>query len=102
MLQSGLVKMWKSDYWPKKDRCSSTLAVAAVNRTVKIGDMQGSFYLLMMGFFIALTVLLVEYIIYRRKQGKMLDQIKIFVTSNKAAEFATELWHQKKDLPFLH
>ncbi|CAG7834892.1 unnamed protein product [Allacma fusca] len=97
MLQSGLIIRWKGKYWPKKDKCSSLIATAAANRTVKIGDMQGSFYLLMLGFFIALLVLGIEYVLHRRKQGKIIDSIKIFVTSNKNTEF----WQQKQ-YPFLH
>jgi len=96
MLQTGLIKKWKSRYWPQKDKCSQLGLGAAGNRKVGIGDMQGSFYLLLLGFFIAAVVLVVEVSIYRRRKRKMIDTLQIIVTSNKANQF----WQQKQ-IPYL-
>jgi len=98
MQQTGLIKKWKSRYWPQKDKCSSTSGLAGTdsNRTVKLGDMQGSFYLLFMGFFIALIILAGEVFIYRRRKKRMINSIQIIVGSNKNSEF----WQQKR-YPFL-
>ena len=56
MLEVGLAKKWKQIYWPKEDECSSTAEGGNdVNRTVNVGDMQGSFYVLLLGPFFMLT-----------------------------------------------
>jgi hypothetical protein len=50
VLEVGLAKKWKQIYWPKEDECSSTAQGGnEVNRTVNVGDMQGSFYVLLLG-----------------------------------------------------
>ena len=98
MLESGLVKKWKTKFWPQKDKCSASAYGGVVsNRTVSIGDMQGSFYLLLMGFFIAFTVLMLEFCIFKRQKRRMIDTLKILVTSNSSRQF----WQQKR-YPFLN
>jgi hypothetical protein len=96
MLQTGLIKKWKSRFWPQKDKCSQLTIGAAGNRKVGIGDMQGSFYLLLMGFLIALSVLVVELIIYRRRKQRLINTIQIIVASNQSTQF----WQQKQ-FPYL-
>lgn len=46
----GLIQKWLEDYLPKKDRCwkkQNTLEVN--NHTVNLDDMQGSFFVLLIG-----------------------------------------------------
>lgn len=48
--QVGLIQKWLEDYLPKKDRCwkkQNTLEVN--NHTVNLDDMQGSFFVLLIG-----------------------------------------------------
>ena len=94
MLQTGLIKKWKSRYWPGKDKCS-LLTVAAGNRKVGIGDMQGCFYLLSMGFLISAIVLAVEFFVFRRQKLRMINTLLAGV--NQLEHF----WQQKQ-LPFMH
>lgn len=42
MLESGLIKKWKSSLWPEKDKCSTQASGFSGNRIVSIGDMQGT------------------------------------------------------------
>ena len=49
-MEAGLIQKWKQVYWPSDDECSM------VNRggqsttvIVNVSDMQGSFYILMLG-----------------------------------------------------
>ena len=50
MKTGGLIQKWKQDYWPKKDKCSSTAYGGGdATRTVSLSDMQGSFFLLFLG-----------------------------------------------------
>ena len=50
MQVAGLIQKWKQDYWPKKDKCSSTAyGGSGETRTVSLTDMQGSFFILGMG-----------------------------------------------------
>ncbi|OXA47123.1 Glutamate receptor 3 [Folsomia candida] len=96
MSQTGLLKKWKSRYWPGKDRCSR-MTISAGNRKVGVGDMQGSFYLLCLGFGVALVVLIIEVIVTRRKKKKMIDTLKILVGgAGKDIKF----WKDKQ-FPFL-
>lgn len=82
MLQTGLIKKWKSRYWPQKDKCSMTSGlVRSANRTVKLGDMQGSFYLLFFGLFISATILGGETYIYKRRKKRMVNSIQVAVGS---------------------
>nr|XP_034828957.1 ionotropic receptor 93a [Maniola hyperantus] len=77
MHRAGLIAKWLSAYLPKRDRCWKTSAAAqeVSNHTVNLRDMQGSFFVLFLGFFIASTVLVLEWIYNRRK--KMVEQIVI-------------------------
>ncbi|CAH2229802.1 jg5808 [Pararge aegeria aegeria] len=77
MHKAGLITKWLSAYLPKRDRCWKTSAVAQEvnNHTVNLSDMQGSFFVLFLGVFTAMTVLLLEWIFNRRK--KIVEQIVI-------------------------
>nr|AGJ51190.1 olfactory ionotropic receptor IR93a [Panulirus argus] len=57
----GLIQKWKQDYWPKKNKCSSTAYGGSdATRTVSLSDMQGSFFLLFLGFVLAAVIISVE------------------------------------------
>ena len=50
MLKAGFIQKWKADFWPSQDRCSSTAyGGAGRQKKVDLEDMQGSFYLLLLG-----------------------------------------------------
>ncbi|KAG6440761.1 hypothetical protein O3G_MSEX001513 [Manduca sexta] len=59
MHKAGLITKWLSAYLPKRDRCYSMSSMAAEvnNHTVNLNDMQGSFFVLLLGdfFFIVLN-----------------------------------------------
>eukprot|EP00090_Calanus_glacialis_P014319 TRINITY_DN2308_c0_g1_i1.p1 TRINITY_DN2308_c0_g1~~TRINITY_DN2308_c0_g1_i1.p1 ORF type:complete len:839 (-),score=174.35 TRINITY_DN2308_c0_g1_i1:100-2616(-) len=61
VVQGGLVQRWKQVFWPPDDECSAG-ARGGVGSTavVTVTDMQGSFFILMMGCFLALLVLFGE------------------------------------------
>ncbi|XP_052741010.1 ionotropic receptor 93a isoform X2 [Bicyclus anynana] len=77
MHKAGLITKWLSSYFPKRDRCWKTSAVAQEvnNHTVNLSDMQGSFFVLFLGVFTAMTVLVLEWGFNRRK--KMVEHIVI-------------------------
>ncbi|XP_075975117.1 ionotropic receptor 93a [Anticarsia gemmatalis] len=81
MHKAGLITRWLSAYIPKRDRCWKTSSVTQEvnNHTVNLSDMQGSFFVLFMGFFSASTVLLLEYLYNRRKRRNEETVIKPYV-----------------------
>uniref|UniRef100_A0A6P7FIH8 Ionotropic receptor 93a isoform X2 n=1 Tax=Diabrotica virgifera virgifera TaxID=50390 RepID=A0A6P7FIH8_DIAVI len=59
--QMGLIEKWLKDYLPKRDRCWKNRHLIEVNNhTVNLDDMQGSFFVLFMGFTASLLILLFE------------------------------------------
>ncbi|XP_061378615.1 ionotropic receptor 93a [Danaus plexippus] len=81
MKKAGLITKWLSAYLPKRDRCWKTSAITQEvnNHTVNLSDMQGSFFVLFLGFFSALTVLLLEYFYNRRRNNEERTVIKPYV-----------------------
>nr|QEE82793.1 ionotropic receptor 93a [Conogethes pinicolalis] len=69
MHKAGLISKWLYAYLPKRDRCwkTGTVAQEVNNHTVNLQDMQGSFFVLFLGFFSASVVLLLEWLCNRRK-----------------------------------
>nr|ALT31632.1 ionotropic receptor 93a [Cnaphalocrocis medinalis] len=69
MHKAGLITKWLYAYLPKRDRCWKTSSVSQEvnNHTVNLQDMQGSFFVLFLGFFSASFVLLLEWLCNRRK-----------------------------------
>ncbi|KAK8399557.1 hypothetical protein O3P69_003545 [Scylla paramamosain] len=58
MKLGGLIQKWKQDYWPKKNKCSTTAYGGGdATRTVSLSDMQGSFFLLFIGFMLAAVII---------------------------------------------
>lgn len=50
MHRVGLINKWLQEYLPKKDKCSGTSASNEVtNHKVNLDDMQGSFFVLLLG-----------------------------------------------------
>ncbi|XP_049872906.1 ionotropic receptor 93a [Pectinophora gossypiella] len=70
MQKAGLITKWLSAYLPRRDQCWKTSSVAQEvnNHTVNLSDMQGSFFVLFLGFFSASSVLLIEWLYHRRKR----------------------------------
>ncbi|XP_066943243.1 ionotropic receptor 93a-like [Macrobrachium rosenbergii] len=61
MQTGGLIQKWQKDFWPKKDQCSVTAYGGGdATRTVSLSDMQGSFFLLFLGFCIAAVFIFAE------------------------------------------
>jgi len=58
MLQSGLMLKWKKTYWPAENECTSS-ARGGISSTaiVSVSDMQGSFFILLMGIVLSFIVL---------------------------------------------
>ncbi|CAB3254947.1 unnamed protein product [Arctia plantaginis] len=81
MHKSGLIIRWLNAYLPKRHRCWKTSSVAQEvnNHTVNLSDMQGSFFVLFMGFFLASTVLLCEYLYNRHKRRSENRVIKPYI-----------------------
>ncbi|XP_028174055.1 ionotropic receptor 93a-like [Ostrinia furnacalis] len=70
MQKAGLISKWLFAYLPKRDRCwkTSSIAQEVNNHTVNLRDMQGSFFVLFLGFFTASVVLLLEWFCNRRRR----------------------------------
>ncbi|XP_028170425.1 ionotropic receptor 93a-like [Ostrinia furnacalis] len=70
MQKAGLISKWLFAYLPKRDRCwkTSSIAQEVNNHTVNLRDMQGSFFVLFLGFFSASVVLLLEWFCNRRRR----------------------------------
>ena len=49
MLSVGLIKYWKQLYWPNNDECSMSGSTEMNVVMVNLMDMQGSFYVLLLG-----------------------------------------------------
>ncbi|CAB3246808.1 unnamed protein product [Arctia plantaginis] len=81
MHKSGLIIRWLNAYLPKRHRCWKTSSVTQEvnNHTVNLSDMQGSFFVLFMGFFLASTVLLCEYLYNRHKRRSENRVIKPYI-----------------------
>jgi len=82
IVQGGLIQRWKQVYWPPDDECSAG-ARGGVGSTavVTVTDMQGSFFILMIGCFLSLLVLLGECVTSKsfKESGKQQTTIKPFV-----------------------
>ncbi|XP_057661062.1 ionotropic receptor 93a [Diorhabda carinulata] len=79
--QVGLIEKWLKDYLPKKDRCWKNRHLIEVsNHTVNLDDMQGSFFVLLMGFVSALLLLLFEKLWYVKLNKQPKKMIQPFVT----------------------
>ncbi|VVD02994.1 unnamed protein product [Leptidea sinapis] len=81
MHKAGLINKWLSAYLPKRDRCWKTASTSQEvnNHTVNLRDMQGSFFVLLLGVFCAATVLLGEWLYKRRKNFTERIVIKPFM-----------------------
>ena len=78
MLQSGLMDKWKTDAWPPANQCNSVLrGGVSMTAIVSVTDMQGSFFILMIGCVIACIVLAWE-VLYTNKKNKSDNSVKSF------------------------
>jgi hypothetical protein len=49
-MEAGLIQKWKQVFWPRDDECSTTArGTQTTTVIVNVSDMQGSFYILMLG-----------------------------------------------------
>ncbi|KAL0880381.1 hypothetical protein ABMA27_002819 [Loxostege sticticalis] len=81
MQKAGLISKWLYAYLPKRDRCwkTSSISQEVNNHTVNLSDMQGSFFVLFLGFFSASFVLFLEWFCNRRKRRSEEVIIKPYV-----------------------
>ncbi|KAL1505744.1 hypothetical protein ABEB36_005237 [Hypothenemus hampei] len=80
--QVGLIQKWLEDYLPKRDKCwKKKRSVEVNNHTVNLDDMQGSFFVLLIGFSIAVFVIIVEKMWFKKiNKKKNRRVIQPFVT----------------------
>nr|XP_018916090.1 PREDICTED: glutamate receptor ionotropic, delta-1 [Bemisia tabaci] len=77
MHQMGLIHKWITDALPKKDRCWSKSVVNEVTKhSVNLDDMQGCFFLLFLGFLVAVLFVVGE--IAKKKFGSKLGNRVIY------------------------
>ena len=69
---------WKTDAWPPANQCNSVLrGGVSMTAIVSVTDMQGSFFILMIGCVIACIVLAWE-VLYTNKKNKSDNSVKSF------------------------
>jgi hypothetical protein len=56
--ESGVVKKWKADWWPRQIFCSRGMVTEA--KAVSMDDVQGAYYLMAILLVISFAALLVE------------------------------------------
>ncbi|CAH1987367.1 unnamed protein product [Acanthoscelides obtectus] len=79
--QVGLIQKWLKDYLPKKDRCWKNRHLVEVNNhTVNMDDMQGSFFILFLGFTLAVIWLTGEKLWFRHKSKNQRKVIQPFAS----------------------
>ncbi|XP_011501036.1 PREDICTED: glutamate receptor ionotropic, delta-1, partial [Ceratosolen solmsi marchali] len=82
MHESGLITKWMSDRTPIKDKCWEGLKInqEATNHKVNMGDMQGIFFVLAIGFSIAVIVINFEFFSHKRKKAAEKNFVQPFVS----------------------
>ncbi|XP_045461376.1 ionotropic receptor 93a isoform X1 [Harmonia axyridis] len=74
--QFGLIHKWLKEYLPKKEKCwKSGQGSQANNHIVNMDDMQGSFFVLFLGFLLALLFIFVERVWFRQKTKRKVKSI---------------------------
>lgn len=77
LFESGIFIKWKNNALPPDNECTTvSKPQAGDTREIKIGQVIGSFYILMFGLFGALGALLFEYIYITLKNKGRLPEIK--------------------------
>ncbi|XP_075222423.1 ionotropic receptor 93a isoform X2 [Lycorma delicatula] len=81
MHRVGLINKWLQDYLPKKDRCSASIALNEVtNHKVNLNDMQGSFFVLLLGFTGSFFLIVAEFLIRKYFEMREKRVIQPFVS----------------------
>ncbi|XP_031786808.1 ionotropic receptor 93a isoform X2 [Nasonia vitripennis] len=82
MHESGLMKKWITEKMPMKDKCWEIAKTnqEATNHKVDMGDMQGIFFVLAIGFVIAAIAIGVEFAWHKRKEAFERSLIRPFVS----------------------
>ncbi|BET00329.1 Ligand-gated ion channel [Nesidiocoris tenuis] len=81
MHKVGLINKWHDDSLPEKDECwMSTMASSSSTHTVNMDDMQGCFFLLFMGVFLAILFLAGEFFSWWWKKKKQKNIIQPFIS----------------------
>lgn len=87
MVETGLVIRWKKKFWPKDNECTvDSKPQAGDIRKIKIAHMEGSFWVLGVGFLISFFLLGIELLRKRRElrdpgSGETVNPTSIFVNS---------------------
>ncbi|XP_023313506.1 ionotropic receptor 93a [Trichogramma pretiosum] len=81
MHESGLIKKWTEDRLPPKNKCHGNMkGQEATNHKVNMGDMQGIFFVLAIGFTVAAIFIGTELVWHRKKEAAEKVFIKPFVS----------------------
>ncbi len=51
LLESGLIKKWKKDHWPKKTKCQDLSQISTEYHKINLFDVEGAFLMLGIGLF---------------------------------------------------
>nr|ARN17849.1 ionotropic receptor 3 [Cephus cinctus] len=81
MHETGLIHKWTTDWMPVKDKCWGGPGInqEANNHKVNMSDMQGIFFVLIIGVILAVTMLTCEFCWYKRKVASERKLIRPFV-----------------------
>merc|ERR1712154_382300 len=60
ILEAGLIKHWKQYFWPSDDECALGGGTEMNVVRVYINDMQGAFYVLLLGCVIGVILIIIE------------------------------------------
>ncbi|XP_039283032.1 LOW QUALITY PROTEIN: ionotropic receptor 93a [Nilaparvata lugens] len=81
MHRVGLIGKWLKQYLPEKDQCSVSVSASEVNNhKVNLDDMQGSFFVLFLGFAASVLLIGIEFLIKKYVIAKERRIIQPFVT----------------------
>ncbi|RZF36404.1 hypothetical protein LSTR_LSTR003000 [Laodelphax striatellus] len=81
MHRVGLIGKWLKQYLPEKDQCSVSVSASEVNNhKVNLDDMQGSFFVLFLGFAVSILLIGIEFVMKKYITARERRIIQPFVT----------------------
>ncbi|XP_065204300.1 ionotropic receptor 93a-like [Planococcus citri] len=79
MQHVGLIEKWMLEYLPKRDKCWKNKQTDVTNHTVNLDDIQGSFFVLFLGFLLGFIIINIEVLWKKYKKVKKENVIQPFV-----------------------
>jgi len=82
MQRGGLIEHWRREFWPNADRCSTTATggnVGDVIQAISVSDMQGSFYVLLIGLGLACVIFFFERLHHHKKAQQESELIRPYL-----------------------